>query len=400
MKIAKTDYHQILDYMVDLRWQGNEYVACPFWNGPVTKEEIFEFHNADTAREFCDEYSSDTDRYGYLPTRSIYRCMSEALHDKSLMVEESGLVDILSMINKYHNKLEGLNVNKSNDLEKLEQKEETMNQKNFEYLTKQMFYAGLGEVPVTDLQNKLKEGKDDFQLIHQKKFGNDNVTARLNFKKSDQDASMYFFNSFDVLFKKQGEQETMQQNFRISYGNDFRFDEAYKLMNGRSIDKTFVMTDKQDRDIRQEINAMVYMDFKNADRYGNFEIVKVYGYDLEKKLEGYPIKDFENESTKNKIITDLKKGEVAAVTMNTKNGDMEMRMTVNAQFDSLNLYDSKMKPLSKSAINEIQNGETIKQEAAKSKTKKLDEGVQNQGSGKVIKKPDLVQDKNPSLRVG
>lgn len=285
-----------------------------------------------------------------------------------------------------------------------------MNQKNFEYLTKQMFYAGLGEVPVTDLLNKLKEGKDDFQLIHQKKIGNDTVTARLNFKKSDQDASMYFFNSFDVLFKKQGEQETMQQNFRISYGNDFRFDEAYKLMNGRSINKTFVMTDKQDRDIKQEINATAYMDFKNADRYGNFEIVKVYGYDLEKKLEGYPIKELENEAIKSEIISDLKKGEIIAVTMNTKNGDIEMRMTANAQFDSLNLYDAKMKPLGKAAINEIQNGETVsqgetkslnnKKDTAKSQSKKPDENKPGEGNSKIIKKPDHGQDKSPSLRVG
>ncbi|MNJ95268.1 hypothetical protein D3C87_129760 [compost metagenome] len=275
-----------------------------------------------------------------------------------------------------------------------------MNQKNFEYLTKQMFYAGLGEVQVTELQKKLQEGKDDFQLIHQKKFGNDNVTARLNFKKSDQDASMYFFNSFDVLFKKQGEQETMQQNFRISYGNDFRFDEAYKLMNGRSVNKTFVMTDKLDKDIRQEINATAYMDFKNADKYGNFEIVKVYGYDLEKKLEGYPIKDFEDETVKNRIISDLKKGEIVAFTMNTKNGGMEMRITANAQFDKLNLYDSKMKPLGKSALNEIQNKETVKQEVVKSETKKVNEAQQKQATGKVIKKPDQSDDKKPSLRVG
>ncbi len=285
-----------------------------------------------------------------------------------------------------------------------------MNQKNFEYLTKQMFYAGLGEVPVSDLQKKLQEGKQEFQLIHQKKMGMDNVTARLNFKQSEKDLDMYFFNSFDVLFKKQGENETMQQNFRISYGDGFRFDEAYKLMNGRSIDKTFVMTDRQDKDIRQEINAMAYMDFKNVDKYGNFEIVKVYGYDLEKKLAEYPIKDIKDDAVKNKIITDLKNGEVASVIMKTSDGDLEMRMTVNAQFDKLNLYDTKLKPLSKAAIKNIENKETVKQGTAKSQTKKHDTGKSQgkkpdenkpgDGTGKVILKPDQSPDKNPSLRVG
>ncbi|CDT15647.1 conserved hypothetical protein [Sphingobacterium sp. PM2-P1-29] len=230
--------------------------------------------------------------------------------------------------------------------------------------------------------------------------GNDHVTARLNFKKSDQDASMYFFNSFDVLFKKQGENETMQQNFRIAYGEGFRFDEAYKLMNGRSINKTFVMTDRQDRDIRQEINATAYMDFKNVDKYGNFEIVKVYGYDLEKKLSEYPIKDFENESVKNKIVTDLKNGDIASAIMKTANGDLEMRISANAQFDKLNLYDNKMKPLSKAVIKEVENKETVKQGTAKSQSKKQDENKPGKSTSKVIMKPDQGQDKNPSLRVG
>ena len=273
--------------MIAQRWQGMEFVACLKRNGPVQKDSLFMFSDQSEAKEFCDEYSTDSERYDWLAVRSVYRCMSESLQDKSLLIEKNGVVDIAAMVNLYYDRLDKRNAIENKDLE---QKGGFMNQKNFEYLTKQMFYAGLGEVPVTDLQKKLQEGKEDFQLIHQKKFGNDNVTARLNFKRSEQDINMYFFNSFDVLFKKEGEKETMQQNFRISYGNDFRFDEAYKLMNGRSVHKTFVMTDRLDKDIRQELEAMAYMDFKNADKYGNFEIVKFTDMTWKKSLQNTRLK--------------------------------------------------------------------------------------------------------------
>ena len=102
---------------------------------------------------------------------------------------------------------------------------------------------------------------------------------------------------------------------------------------------------------------------------------------------------------KSKIVTDLKRGEVAVVTMATSKGEQEMRITANAQFDKLNLFDAKMKPIGKSAINEIQNGETVKQDTSKSQSKKQNESNQVEGSSKIIKKPE-ASDKNPSLRVG
>ncbi|WP_313492010.1 MULTISPECIES: hypothetical protein [Sphingobacterium] len=137
MKISKTDYKQILDYMVDLRWQGNEFVACQFWNGPVTKEDLFEFNSRSSAQEFCDEHSTFTDRYGYLSTRSVYRCMSEALHDSSLMIEDGGLVDILGMVNKYHDRLEKKSIENIDGSKPIGQIH-TLNKENIKLLDKKL----------------------------------------------------------------------------------------------------------------------------------------------------------------------------------------------------------------------------------------------------------------------
>ncbi len=135
MKIYQSDYKEIMNYMVDQRWQGYEFVACPFWNGPVSKEELFMFDNRLDAIEFCDEHSTDSDRFSYLPIRSVYRSMSEALQDDSIMVEKDGLVDLLSMVNKYHEKLEQ-RITKDN--ETVNETGKTMDIKNIEFLKKKL----------------------------------------------------------------------------------------------------------------------------------------------------------------------------------------------------------------------------------------------------------------------
>ena len=195
MKIYQSDYKKIMNYMVEQRWQGYEFVACPFWNGPISKEELFMFDNHLEAKEFCEAYSTDSDRFGYLPTRSVYRSMSEALEDDSIIVEKGGLIDLLSMINKYHEELEERSIKENNDLEELKQKEEVMNVDVFDYLRKQMLYAGLGDVPVNELQKKLEQGNSEFQINHKRKFGTVEATARLNFKQSEKNVENYFFNS-------------------------------------------------------------------------------------------------------------------------------------------------------------------------------------------------------------
>ena len=72
-----------------------------------------------------------------------------------------------------------------------------MNQKNFEYLRDQVKYTGFGEGLENELREKMQQQAPEFQISHSTKFGNDEVSATLHLRKSEQ-ADMYFFNRYQV----------------------------------------------------------------------------------------------------------------------------------------------------------------------------------------------------------
>src|ERR1044071_10399868 len=103
---------------------------------------------------------------------------------------------------------------------------------------------------------------------------------------------MYFFNSYQLNLKQENTSDIMKQTFYINKGNNITLKEAYNLMNGRAINKD--LTNKEG----QVYNAWVQMDFKETDKNGNYQLKHYhqnYGFDLEKELTKYSIKELENE---------------------------------------------------------------------------------------------------------
>ncbi|GEM_PF-725614 len=210
--------------------------------------------------------------------------------------------------------------------------------KNSPKLKERMFYVGFGAVPTEHLDEKLKEGHEEFQLKHDKKFDKDSTRSILHFEQSKNDANTYYFNSFDLLLKKEGEEKTIQQNFRTTFGESYKLGEAYRMLSGGAVQKNFVKTDRDDPDNRLEYTAWSYIDFDNKDKYGNFVIVKDQDYDLKKKLAEYPFKDLTDDK-----INSLKKGEQVLLTMETSGGDKQLYVEANPKKDSLNFYNEEKK---------------------------------------------------------
>lgn len=238
--------------------------------------------------------------------------------------------------------------------------------KNAPKLESRMFFAGLGAVPKEELHKHLKEGNEEFQLKHDKKFGKDSTRAILHFKNAKDDPNTYYFNSYDLLLKKEGQEETLQQNFRVGYGENYKLGEAYTMMTNGAVHKDFVRTDPDDRDNRLEYSAWAYIDFDNKDKYGNYLIVKDQDYDIEKKLSEYPIKEMRDEVSKEKVIAAAKKGEKVLVTIATSKGDKKMYVEANPKADVLNIYDEKMKKVSMKPIDSsaqsVEQNQTPKQD--------------------------------------
>src|SRR5688500_510468 len=112
-----------------------------------------------------------------------------------------------------------------------------MNEKNFEYLSNQVKYSGFGEELSSQLKEKLAQEEPQFTLDHQHRFGNDEVSATLTFKKVT-DVDIYFFNRYDLALKNERLAEPLKQAFYINAKQDnVTLKEGYNLLSGRAVHK-------------------------------------------------------------------------------------------------------------------------------------------------------------------
>lgn len=224
--------------------------------------------------------------------------------------------------------------------EQNEIKQETVNA-----MADAIFYAGFGAIGRDQITEALSKGTEEFQITHDTKMNGDSVRGILHFKRSDQDIDKVFFNSFDLLVKKEGKEETLQQKFPVYFGNKYTLKEGYNLLDGRSVNKTFIKINPDDKNDRHTSEAWVYLDFKNSDEYGNFQMDRRYQYDLGKQLEQYPIKGLEYSQNKKQLMDSLKKGDRVQVIMETSRGEEKVKIEAAPRFGAINLFDEHNKPI-------------------------------------------------------
>jgi hypothetical protein len=335
MKIHPNDFEDILLDIKKQRWDHrNEFVTF-LDNTAIGREDLVGFPSAYEAQEFCYENSTDYDQYSYLSTRSVYRAMSEALQNKSLMVESNGLIDIGAMVSAYYIRLEQLPIINNN----------IMNEKNFDYLKDQVKFTGFGESLENALKENLQKQQPEFSLEHKHEFGKDQTSAVLHFKRSDT-TDNYFFNGYDISLKKEGIDEAIKQNFYIGKENNFTFKEAYNLLSGRAVNKDLVNRESQ------SYNAWVQLNFKETEESGNFKkqyFNERYGYNLEDALSKYPIKELSNNVDKEKLIESLQKGNRQTVTFIVDGNEQKRFIEASPKFKSINVYDSNNQRIKQSA---------------------------------------------------
>ncbi|WP_333624230.1 hypothetical protein [Sphingobacterium siyangense] len=270
-----------------------------------------------------------------------------------------------------------------------------INKKTLNVLADAVFYAGFGAITKDQLSAALAKGTDEFQVVHDTKMNGDSVRGVLHFKRSDQDLNNVFFNSFDLLLKKEGKEETLQRNFPVYYGNKYTLKEGYNLLDGRSVQKEFTKIDPDNKDIKNVSTPWVYLDFKNVDDKGNLQIEKKYEYDLEKELEKYPIKGMEFSRNKKQLMDALKKGDRVEITMKTSDGEKEIRIEAAPRVDSINLYDKNNKPI-RLSIKDNDQSQSQGQEVSNKTNQTQNE--QNSMANKTERKAEAKQTEQPETR--
>ena len=93
----------------------------------------------------------------------------------------------------------------------------------------------------------------------------------------------------------------------------------------------------------QKYNAWIQLDFGEKDQYNNYKVRQFreqYGYDLEKTLEKYPIRELGNTELRADMIKSLKKGNRHAVSFDKITKTEKMFIEANPQFKTINIYST------------------------------------------------------------
>ncbi len=209
-----------------------------------------------------------------------------------------------------------------------------MNEKNYEYLKEQLKMTGFSETLNADLANKMSQGAQEFQLSQKNNYGKDTAISTLHFKKSEG-SDMYFFNRYELQLSNDKLQNKAAQTFYINKGSSITLKEGYNLLEGRAVHKT--LTNKQN----EKYNAWLQLDFKSTAQNGNYEIKQYhqnYGYELEKVLARYPIKELEKEESKQQLVRSLERGNLQSATFEIGSKEEKLFITPNVSFKTLTAY--------------------------------------------------------------
>ncbi len=335
MKIEPDKYDSLLEAFHKERfYNGNEYL-CIERNQLVLDKYDIHFVATDLeAIEYCREMTTDFDQYNFLSLRSLIKTMQEAMHDKHLIIREDGWINLASMV---HNRTERLLARNTISASK---NYNIMNEKNYAFLKNQIKLTGFGENHADNLKVQIEKQQPDFVLTHKAMFGKDEVVATLHFRKS-QETDMYFFNKYNVLLQKEGDDNVMKQMIYLrSKDDNISFKEAYNLMSQRSVFKEKV-TKEGDKYL-----TWVKLDFKETDKAGNFKLKsQSFGYDINKALEQYPIMEIQDPDVKKSIIDSLQRGNRQEVTFEADAKQRKMFIEANPASGvnhALKVYDSDM----------------------------------------------------------
>ena len=203
-----------------------------------------------------------------------------------------------------------------------------MNETNYEYLKKQLMMTGFSETLNKELANKMSQGTGEFQLTQKNIYGKDTAVSTLHFKKGEG-SDMYFFNRYQMQLLNDKMESKLAQTFPINKGSIITQKEGYNLLDGRAVHKT--LTNKQN----EKYKAWVQLDFKSTTQNGNYEMKKYhqnFGYDLDKVLAKYPIKELGKEESKQQLVRSLERGNLQVATFEIAGKEEKLFITPNVAF--------------------------------------------------------------------
>ncbi len=339
----------------------------------LEKGDVYFFKTSDEAHEFSDNNISEYDDFKVIYARSPDELLKQIpygeklnkdLNDKRGVATEAAISTVADSQNYQTQNLS------------------TMNEKNYDYLSKQLRNTGFGDELNEQLKEKMQKQEAQFALTFQKSYGKDETVATLHFKKSEE-SDMYFYNRFSLMLQSEKHPDAIKQTFYINpKADNITLKEAYNLMSGRAVHKE--LSNKEG----EKYNAWLQIDFKDTDMNGNYKMKQFhqnYGYDLKAVIASYPIKELADDLQKQRLMESLERGNRQSVTMDLGGKEVKIYIEASPQFKSLNLYDADMKRVTRQTLSE-KNNEEQSQKQNQKQTNKQAAADDGDGPGESPKK--------------
>ncbi|HNU15494.1 MAG TPA: hypothetical protein PKI55_13645, partial [Chitinophagaceae bacterium] len=356
----------------------------------IDKSDVYFFNSRDDAVQFANDNISEYDNYNVIQIRSVRDLLEKLPYGEALEKSLRTDPDANGLYNKDGNAFTDALIDhieaQQSSLFNNQLNTNFMNQDNLKYLMDNIKYMGFGEKLNTELEQKMQEGKTDFQLTASVEFNKKSFEATLNFRKSDS-TDMYFFNNYNAsLTKNNG--DTVEHTFYLNKGKGVTAKEAFNMLDGRAVHKDLVTKDGA------EYKAWLQLDFENKTDKG-FEVKQFhenYGYDLKDAVSKFAVAELSDPDKEKALMTSLQKGNVQSVTIEKDGESHKMFMEANPQYKNVTLYDSNMKMVVKESIGQYQAGiekgaKAVKEDAADDKKKDLKQ-AQKPDDKKLDKKND------------
>ncbi|HVW94391.1 MAG TPA: hypothetical protein VHA56_00315 [Mucilaginibacter sp.] len=243
-----------------------------------------------------------------------------------------------------------------------------VNENNLQYNKNLLEKLGFGQALHDPLEKFIIQQQPEIKLTHEATHFRDNVEYTLHFRKSDT-TDMYFFNRYEATLKNSEEAFNRSQSFHIRNGNNITAQEAFNLVAGRAVNKE-LFTGNGDR-----YEAWLKLDFSQKDKYGNYEVTQFhqnYGYDLDKALSKFPIRELADADQKGQLTASLKKGNLQQVTMQVEGKDTKMFIEANPRFRTLNIRDELGNTVKRERVEkkDLGKAEKLSEALGKDKTQK------------------------------
>jgi hypothetical protein len=180
----------------------------------------------------------------------------------------------------------------------------------------------------------LTTGSNHFDLPYEGTFDDNKIGAKIHFSKK-MDPDEYAIFKYEAWTRESSYPfEERKNGFVLNHGIGVTLKEAYNLLQGRPILRDFITTSQV------AYCAWMELDFSERDISGNYRELKYSakrGFDLEKAVRMYPIKELEDENSTQNLIWSLQRGDRVEVSFQKKRKDEKVFIEVNIKEKGLKI---------------------------------------------------------------